>query len=56
MCYSAQIKADYKRFVRECGAIMALRNFARMIEEYLSARDGRGTADRRSASGPYCCG
>ncbi|MFV8603847.1 SOS response-associated peptidase family protein [Ralstonia pseudosolanacearum] len=36
MCYSAQIKADYKRFVREYGAIMSLRDFARTIEEYFS--------------------
>ncbi len=34
MCYSAQIKADYRRFVREYGAVMSLRDFARMIQEY----------------------
>ncbi|MHA6885742.1 SOS response-associated peptidase family protein [Ralstonia pseudosolanacearum] len=34
MCYSAQIKADYRRFVREYGAVMSLREFARMIQEY----------------------
>lgn len=34
MCYSAQIKADYRRFVREYGAVMSMRDFARMIQEY----------------------
>lgn len=27
MCYSAQIKADYKRFVREYGATLNLKDF-----------------------------
>lgn len=34
MCYSAQIKADYKRFVREYGAIMSLDEFSRLVTEY----------------------
>ncbi|WP_104657339.1 SOS response-associated peptidase family protein [Ralstonia insidiosa] len=34
MCYSAQIKADYKRFVREYGAVMSFDDFARMVHEY----------------------
>ncbi|MEQ6352879.1 SOS response-associated peptidase family protein [Ralstonia pseudosolanacearum] len=34
MCYCAQIEADYKRFVREYGAIMSLDDFTRMVVEY----------------------
>lgn len=34
MCYSAQIEADYKRFVREYGAIMSLDDFTQMVVEY----------------------
>ena len=34
MCYSAQIKADYKRFVREYGAVMSLDAFSRLVTEY----------------------
>ncbi|SUD94209.1 Uncharacterised ACR, COG2135 [Ralstonia mannitolilytica] len=34
MCYSAQIKADYKRFVSEYGAIMSLDEFTRLVTEY----------------------
>lgn len=34
MCYSAQIKADYQRFVREYGAIMSFDDFAKMVHEY----------------------
>lgn len=34
MCYSAQIKADYKRFVREYGATMSLDEFTRLVTEY----------------------
>jgi putative SOS response-associated peptidase YedK len=34
MCYSAQIEADYRRFVKEYGAIMSLDEFARMVVEY----------------------
>lgn len=34
MCYSAQIEADYKRFVHEYGAIMSLDEFTRMVVEY----------------------
>lgn len=33
MCYSAQIKADYKRFVRSFGARIDLREFARLYWE-----------------------
>ena len=31
MCYSAQIEADYRRFVHEYGAIMSLDDFTRMV-------------------------
>jgi putative SOS response-associated peptidase YedK len=34
MCYSAQIEADYRRFVKEYGAIMSLDEFTRMVVEY----------------------
>lgn len=34
MCYSARIEADYRRFVKEYGAIMSLDDFTRMIMEY----------------------
>ncbi|CAJ0785449.1 hypothetical protein [Ralstonia chuxiongensis] len=34
MCHSAQIEADYKRFVHEYGAIMSLDDFTRMVVEY----------------------
>ncbi|MDE2204525.1 MAG: hypothetical protein KGJ38_17635, partial [Burkholderiaceae bacterium] len=34
MCYSAQIKADYQRFVREYGAVMSFDDFAKMVHEY----------------------
>ncbi|MBA9845645.1 MAG: SOS response-associated peptidase family protein [Ralstonia sp.] len=34
MCYSARIEADYRRFVKEYGAIMSLDDFSRMIMEY----------------------
>ena len=34
MCYSAQIEADYKRFVSEYGAIMSLDDFTRMVVEH----------------------
>lgn len=27
MCYSAQIKADYQRFVREYGAVLSIKDF-----------------------------
>ncbi len=34
MCYSAQIEADYRRFVNEYGAIMSLDEFTRMVVAY----------------------
>ena len=34
MCYSAQIEADYRRFVHEYGAIMSLDEFTRMVVAY----------------------
>lgn len=36
MCYSARIEADYRRFVKEYGAIMSLDDFTRMIMEYFA--------------------
>ena len=36
MCYSAQIEADYRRFVHEYGAIMSLDEFTRMVMEYFA--------------------
>ncbi|CAJ0705262.1 hypothetical protein LMG19089_03796 [Ralstonia edaphis] len=36
MCYSAQIEADYRRFVHEYGAIMSLDDFTRMVMEYFA--------------------
>ena len=33
MCYSAQIRADYKRFFREFGAVLSLRAFAKLYYE-----------------------
>ena len=33
MCYSAQIKAEYKKFVRMFGALMSLRDFARLYQQ-----------------------
>lgn len=36
MCYSAQIEADYRRFVHEYGAIMSLDDFTRMVVEYFA--------------------
>lgn len=36
MCYSAQIEADYRRFVHEYGAIMSLDEFTRMVVEYFA--------------------
>src|ERR1700741_1354231 len=32
MCYSAQIRAEYKKFVRMFGALMSLRDFAKLYE------------------------
>jgi putative SOS response-associated peptidase YedK len=32
MCYSAQIKAEYKKFVRMFGALMSLKDFAKLYE------------------------
>ena len=34
MCYSAQIEADYRRFVHEYGAILSLDEFTRMVVAY----------------------
>lgn len=36
MCYSARIEADYRKFVKEYGAIMSLDDFTRMIMEYFA--------------------
>ena len=33
MCYSAQIKAEYKKFVRMFGALMSLKDFAKLYAE-----------------------
>jgi hypothetical protein len=33
MCYSAQILADYRRFVRMFGATMSIKEFARLFFE-----------------------
>jgi hypothetical protein len=33
MCYSAQIKADYQRFVRTFGALMDIAEFTRLFFE-----------------------
>ena len=33
MCYSAQIQADYRKFVRMFGATMSIREFARLFFE-----------------------
>jgi hypothetical protein len=38
MCYSAQIKADYKRFTRMFGASMDIREFARLYWERVEGR------------------
>ncbi|MPW22975.1 hypothetical protein GCT13_40880 [Paraburkholderia sp. CNPSo 3157] len=38
MCYSAQIKADYKRYVRMFGAHMDIREFARLYWERAEGR------------------
>ena len=39
MCYSAQIKAEYKKFVRMFGALMSLKDFAKLyVERELDAR------------------
>jgi len=48
MCYSAQIEADYRRFVHEYGAIMSLDDFTRMVAEYFS--DGMPHFEHRAAS------
>lgn len=36
MCYSAQIEADYKKYVRTFGAHMSIREFARLYRERIS--------------------
>ncbi|WP_185738429.1 hypothetical protein [Variovorax beijingensis] len=33
MCYSAQIRADYKRFFRQFGGVLSLRAFAKLYYE-----------------------
>ncbi|VTU39571.1 hypothetical protein H6CHR_05526 [Variovorax sp. PBL-H6] len=33
MCYSAQIRADYKRFFREFGGVLSIREFAKLYYE-----------------------
>lgn len=33
MCYSAQIQADYRKFVRMFSATMSIREFARLFFE-----------------------
>lgn len=33
MCYSAQIKADYQKLVREFGAVVSLDEFAALYAE-----------------------
>lgn len=38
MCYSAQIEADYKKFVRMFGAIIDIREFARLYWERAEGR------------------
>ncbi|TCG02900.1 hypothetical protein BZM27_52450, partial [Paraburkholderia steynii] len=38
MCYSAQIEADYKKFVRTFGATIDLREFARLYWERAEGR------------------
>nr|CUV57337.1 conserved protein of unknown function [Ralstonia solanacearum] len=51
MCYSAQIKADYKRFVREYGAILSLTDFARMVQEYFD--DPKKVKFPRAMAAPF---
>lgn len=34
MCYSARIEADYRRFVKEHGAIMSLEDFTRLASAF----------------------
>ena len=38
MCYSAQIEADYKRYVRTFGAHIDIREFARLYWERAEGR------------------
>jgi hypothetical protein len=38
MCYSAQIEADYKKFVRMFGATIDIREFARLYRERAGGR------------------
>jgi len=33
MCYSARVRADYKKFVREFGAVMGIKAFFRLSWE-----------------------
>ena len=39
MCYSAQIEADYDKFVREWGAIISIKRFAGLFWE--KRKDGQ---------------
>ena len=47
MCYSAQIEADYKKYVKMFGAAMSLREFAELYWEHggreLKAPHGNGS-------------
>lgn len=38
MCYSAQIRASYKRYVREWGADMSIKQFARLYWRRIKLR------------------
>lgn len=51
MCYSAQIEADYRRFVHEYGAIMSLDDFTRMVLEYFS--DPKAVRFPRAMAAPF---
>lgn len=37
MCYSAQIQHDFRRFTRECGAVLSMRDF---VEIFWHRRQG----------------
>jgi hypothetical protein len=52
MCYSAQIEADYKKYVKMFGATMGIREFADLLWEHggreteTPAGDGGGVFER----------